>query len=1042
MNRKKIAVLLTGLMLTSSVFTGCGSSKNDLKISDNKSRVAQEEPFLKRATERIITEFNEAKDEMEAEQRQNFNKTPNLDIARANDNNIDQSGADTHNDSNMLPKVENFEDSTDGLIKNEMTQTPEIVDDYQMNPSTDSIPNNDVYNFENGNLNDGVNGFSNVIDEDLSENNLLDNNDQTSFPKVKRDGSRLRQREVNNENKSNDVADGTSTFNMTRASVTDEQKSGQIFVTGVKGSSEITTNKPQGTAEVSFKLSGDILSSENLSSLLQSAYGETITDANNNFSGTATTTQREALQAALAKIFKPSDTEVKMIFQSNDGAVKIIPFNTEQMFPSNANSPDYVRHIIDLEATSGQTRSVRNIDPSNIVMKMVVKVAAIDGSELKTNTDYKFVGTEGDKNLKTTEVNGKSGKDQLIGLSMPNFKTGKMISNIKATSNGTDSVIYEGDGTDTNEGTAKTSEVYLNQFTDKTYISMKKILEATNQIESTGTSIKFKSIILNDVDNTITKVELEDDKGRKYPASLVAVDSNKPELGSYLEVGGLIRANSYVFTKINLSYRVGTSNENKTLLFKNFDATNTKLELNKLPISTTAFAAPQLKLGSTHDSQTTLPSGLKIDTVKNDSTALRYVLKVDNPEGFVGDVKVNGLKAGEESKIEKLVDDKARVNYYIVTLSKLTPNTDYSFVILETDYKDPEGNSLIGRQALSEINKDATVGITDNKTEVNALTGTQSFNVVIKETVTSKKSRSAEVPIFIDDMQDKFIRIDFKAPTNNPDAQVVYEDNKLKFSNLKPETSSVFTINTIYRNDDGGESTIAKYIKVSTPKVSDFDIKGETITTLGTTAEIKFELYSEEKSQVKSVVVKDAQEKEIKTSWNKETKTLKLEELKEKTEYSGLKAIFTLENGKSVEYDLGSFTTGEQEVKPTGQVADFVARVYKIALGRDPEVEGWKFWIGKLESKEISATTLIAENLMTQPEFVDRELSKKNFVTTMYSLIVNREPDSEGQSYWERKYDEYRQMTSSTEELRIKIAREMMDQPEFKELISNLGLKY
>lgn len=1038
MNRKKIAALLTGLILTSNVFIGCGSSNNQTKAPDNNSKFAQEEPFLKRATERIITEFNEARDEVEAEKKQNFNNNPNLDVARANDNNIDQSGADTHNDSNMLPKVENFEDSTNGSIKNEMTQIPEIVDDYQMTPSVDSIPNNDVYNFENGNLSDGVNGFSNVIDEDLNQNNSFDDKNQTNSPKVKRDGDKLRQREVNREGKSQEIAEGNSKINTPRASVTDEQKSGQISVVKVKGSSEITSNKPQGIAEVSFKLSGDILGSDNLSTLLQEAYNETITDANASFSGTPTTTKREALQAALEKIFAPSDTEVKMIFQSNDGAVKIIPFKAAEMFPAKAKSQNYVRHIIDLEATSGQTRSTRNIDSSNIVMKMVVRVESVDGTELKTNTEYKFVGTEGDKNLKTTKITGTE-KEQLVGLSMSNFKTGKVPSIVKATE-GTTSVIYEGSGTDTEEGTQKADGLYLDQFTDKTYISMKKILDAANQIETTGTTIKFKSIILNDADKTITKIEIEDEKGKKYPVSLVAMDSNKPELGSYLEVRGLNRDSSYVFTKINLGYKIGTSNENKTLIFKNFDAS--KLEINKLPISTTAFATPQLKLGSTHDQQTILPNGLKVDTVKNDSTALRYVLKVDNPEGFVGDVKVNGLKAGEESKIEKLVDDKARVNYYIVTLSKLTPNTDYSFVILETDYKDPDGNSLIGRQALSEINKDAAVGTTDNKTEINALTGTQSFNVVIKETVTSKKSRNAEVPIFIDDMQDRFIRIDFKAPTNNPDAQIVYEDNKLKFSNLKPETSSVFTVNTIYKNDDGGESTIAKYIKVSTPKVSDFDIKGETITIMGTDAEIKFELYSEEKSQVKSVVVKDAQEKEIKTSWNKETKTLKLEGLKEKTEYSGLKATFTLENGKTVEYDLGSFTTGEQEVKPTGQVADFVARVYKIALGREPEVEGWKFWIGKLESKEISATTLIAENLMTQPEFVDRELSKKNFVTTMYSLIVNREPDSDGQSYWERKYDEYRQMTSSIEDLRIKIAREMMDQPEFKELVSNLGLKY
>ncbi len=128
--------------------------------------------------------------------------------------------------------------------------------------------------------------------------------------------------------------------------------------------------------------------------------------------------------------------------------------------------------------------------------------------------------------------------------------------------------------------------------------------------------------------------------------------------------------------------------------------------------------------------------------------------------------------------------------------------------------------------------------------------------------------------------------------------------------------------------------------------------------------------------------------------------------------------------------------------KPTGDVAKFVERVYTIALGRSPEIEGWNYWIEKLEKKEISASVFIAENLMTQEEFIQRQLSKKEFVTTMYSLIVNRQPDDSGQLYWERKYDEYRNVTTSIAGLRIKIAREMMNESEFKELVGSIGLKY
>lgn len=1026
MNRKKIALLLTGLSITSSIFTGCGSSTNNNKTSNNKTRVAQEEPFLKRAAERIVTEYNEA----EQSQEQRF-KQPENPIAYADDT-IDNSLRNKSNENlNLFPEENQFDNSQnfENSTRNEMNLNDGIafdpIPDYQMKPSEGALNNEQIYNFENPSLPENenqINGFSNVTEEEsLDKNEVVDNNNSG-----------------NNKGKRR-VQAPTLYNNEQRAAVDETKLVGQINVLGVKGSSEITGNKPQGIAEVSFRLSGDILkaqhSSEALSTLLQNAYEETRKDANLNYSGTATLTEREKLQQALAEIFAPSDSDIKMIFKSNDGAVKIIPFDAENMFPDNSTAPDYVRRIVDLDASAGQPRAVKSINSSDIVIKMMVRIETPDGTELKTNTDYSFVGTEGDKNLKTTAVD--STKEELVGFTMPNFKTGKIPSRIEAKDD-TNSVIYEAT-TNSDEGTQKT-DMYLNQFTENTYISMKKMLDATNDlVQETGTSVRFKSIILNDTDKTITKAEIEDDRNNKYPVSLIAVDSTKPELGSYLEVTGLKRDTPYVFTRLRISYRVGNDTETKVISFANFD--NSQLVLNNLQIRTAAFSGPQLELGNDHDKKVKLPNGLEVDAVKNDNTALRYIFKVDNSEGFVGDVRVNGLRAGEESKVEKIIDKKSKINYYVVTLSKLTANTDYSFVILELDYRDPEGKELVGRQALGDIN-DSGTGLTDNTTEANALTGTQIFNVIVSESVNSKNPRSVEIPIFVDDIQNKFLRVDFTAPKDNPNAKVIYENNLLKFTDLKPETSSVFKIDIVYSDADNREQKIAKYIKVVTPRLFDIDIKSSTVKPGAVDAEVTFELYSQEKSPVRTVVVKNEQEKEIKSTWDKERKTLKLEGLTEKTEYTNLKVIFTLENGKTVEHMLDSFTTKEQEVKPTGAVADFVSRIYKIALGREPEVEGWNFWINKLQNKEITATELIAENLMTQSEFVDRELNKRNFVTTMYSLIVNREPDEEGQRYWEGKYDEYRKTTSSIERLRIKIAREMMDQPEFKELISNLKLKY
>lgn len=1035
MNRKKIALLLTGLVVTSSMFMGCNSSNNN-KTSQNNSRVAQEEPILKRASDRTVREYNQ----------DSVNQYP--DVAYADDITDNSIGNEMRKDmnsfstENQFDNVQNYENSTnrndmnlsDGNLFDTTTQ------DYQMDPSDEIITNDQIHNFDSSTSQTPINGFSNVVEDDYYEDNL----NQNGVSKDSKNSSNS-QTKQNTEMQNN-------LYENSKAQVDESKLAGQVSVVKVKGSSEITStapNKPQGVAEVSFKLSGDVLkathSSESLSTILQNAYEETRKDANNGYAGQGTTTEREKLQAALAAIFAPSDTGVKMIFRSSDGAVRTIPFKADDMFPDKSTESNYVRQIIDLDATSGQSRVVRSVNPTDMVIKMIIRVGTPDGNnELKTNTEYTFVGTEGDANLKITPVD--TTKEELTGFFIPNFKTGKVPSAIEAKDDSA-SVIYEA-SSDSDEGTQK-DNLYVNQLGDQMYISMKKLIDSS-KVEITGTGVRFKTIIINDTDKTTSKIEIEDDRGTKYPVSLISVDSSKSELGSYLEVTGLKRDTPYIFTKLHITSNTGSENETKTIAFANFD--NSKLVINNLPIRTTAFSGPQLSLGADHNAKVKLPGGLEVEAVKNDSTALRYIFKVDNPEGFVGDVRVNGLRAGEESKIEKIVDETSKVNYYVVTLSNLTKNTNYGFVILEIDYKDPDGKELVSRQALGDINSNGE-GITDNTTESTNLTGTQLFNVIINESVTSKNARSTEVPIFIDDLHNNFVRVDFTAPKDNPDAKVVYEDGKLKFTDLKPESNTVCKVDFVYttgRNNEEKNTTssttseerISKYIKISTPKVSDLDIKTATVTTKATEAEVRFELYSEAKSPVKTVVVKEGTEKEIKSTWNKETNTLKLEGLTEKTEYKDLKVTFTLENGKTVEHTLDSFTTEAEEVKPTGNIAQFVSRVYKIALGREPEVEGWEFWIKKLEGKEITATEFIAENLMTQPEFVDRELSKRTFVTTMYSLIVNREPDEEGQKYWERKYDEYRRMTGSIEDLRIKIAREMMDQPEFKELVTELNLKY
>ena len=134
MNRKKIALLLTGLVVTSSMFTGCISS-SDNKTSQNNSRVAQEEPILKRASERTVTEYNQ----------DSLNQYP--DVAYADDIIDNSIGNEMREDlnsfstENQFDNVQNYDNSTnrndmnlsDGNLFDTTTQ------DYQMNPSDEII---------------------------------------------------------------------------------------------------------------------------------------------------------------------------------------------------------------------------------------------------------------------------------------------------------------------------------------------------------------------------------------------------------------------------------------------------------------------------------------------------------------------------------------------------------------------------------------------------------------------------------------------------------------------------------------------------------------------------------------------------------------------------------------------------------------------------------------------------------------------------------------------------------------------------------------
>lgn len=902
---------------------------------------------------------------------------------------------------------------------------------------------------------------------------------------------------------------------------------GQINHVRTVGGSEITPDKPtsaikltpQGTAEVTFTLSGDVLSlipkyafsstqsvpgnftnnTDSLGTIIQKAYQETIEDANVGFKFTGTALNaRDNLHFALRNILgtdKGSDGKINLIFRPSNGGTKVVSFKGEVFFPDREVSEEYIRHIVDLDAMNGKlsksTGAAKTTVASDIPIKMMVRTDKPDsGTKLETNTEYQFIGIQDDKpfqlNTTPSEITGidsSNKKINLTGFTMGNFKTDKSPAEIKVKANIFDSTNKPNSSVDIIfNGIDKTiasnvipTEFYVSNIGSSVYIDMKDLIDKSsinsagdyvvpstqsslfeNKIEPTGTSIKFKPLVFSDPDKSINKIEFENDRGELFKAELKPEDSSKTDSPGYLEVVGLQRATPYIFKKLHITSRTGNTDFSKTIYFTNHTLSGTteieKMELNKLSIRTTHFYGPKLELvndPTESGSALKLPDGLEVKSVKNDRTALRYIIKPDNSEGTLGDITINGLR-DEKYKIEKVLDKNGKISYWILTLYNLIPDYDYGFLILELSYTDPNGNKSITRQALGEINRTTDTKY-DNRTEKTALPLNEQFEIVVQDKVEAKDPRNVEVPVFVDDIHGKFVGIEMTPPKEHPDAKAEYEIGKIKFTNLTPDKTGVFRVDFLHNPDADNNSTyafknsniqrIARYITITTPKVSDLDIKSATATVDMTTAEFKFEYYSDPKSPIKTVIVKDSAGKEIKSSFDKTTNVLKLEGLKEETKYSKVKVTFTLENSKTIEYTLEDFTTEKKEEKPTGKVAEFVAKVYTLALGREPEVEGWKFWVQKLESKELTVTQFIYD-LMKQDEFVSRLMTKEQFIKMMYEIIVGREPEEEGQKYWEQKYEEYRTQETTLADVRIRIVREMMDTAEFKAYVSSLGLKY
>lgn len=80
-------------------------------------------------------------------------------------------------------------------------------------------------------------------------------------------------------------------------------------------------------------------------------------------------------------------------------------------------------------------------------------------------------------------------------------------------------------------------------------------------------------------------------------------------------------------------------------------------------------------------------------------------------------------------------------------------------------------------------------------------------------------------------------------------------------------------------------------------------------------------------------------------------------------------------------------------------MAAFVARLYKVCLGRVYEQEGLNNWVSALVAKTSTGSSVV-EDFFKSREFTNRNLDDTAFVTVAYQTILGREPDAAGLADW------------------------------------------
>jgi len=86
------------------------------------------------------------------------------------------------------------------------------------------------------------------------------------------------------------------------------------------------------------------------------------------------------------------------------------------------------------------------------------------------------------------------------------------------------------------------------------------------------------------------------------------------------------------------------------------------------------------------------------------------------------------------------------------------------------------------------------------------------------------------------------------------------------------------------------------------------------------------------------------------------------------------------------------------------QIGEFTTRLYREVLGRAPDAGGLHYWASRLRNGTVTGASA-AQGFFLSAEYRNRKESDADFVIRLYKTLLNRNPDKGGETYWLGRLD-------------------------------------